>query len=270
MIQTTKDIEKVLSSIYDHDYYSVVRDFFEMSAIAVRNKVDYTEKREEYENRYLQIAKTYTKEQLYTISQALGIFIQQISNAVDGKGGFYDWAGEIYMNSNTYNKGVGQFFTPYHISQLMAKVTIDGDAIKQRIAEDSDTVITINEPTCGAGGIIVAAIETLHKMGINYAWNVFVDCTDIDSRCVHMTYLTLSLLGVPAVVRLGDSLLMTYREHWFTPAYIFAFSHFNKRLRKGNYPRNATVPKEDKSINTVKAQPEPKTDKMGQYIINFC
>lgn len=271
MKQQVKDIEKILRGIYDHDYYSVVRDFFEMSAISIRNAVDYTAKRDDYESRYLQIAKSYTKEQLAIFAQALGVFINTLKDAVDGKDSFYDWAGELYMNSETNNKNLGQFFTPYHISQLMAKVTIDGEEIKRRIANDPDTVITINEPTCGAGGIIVAAIETLNRCGINYAYNTFVDCTDIDSNCVYMTYLTLSLLGVPAVVRHGDSLMMRYYSHWYTPAYIFACSHFNRRLRQGNYPYTPTVQKvEDKPQKAPqKAIEQPKADKTGQYVINF-
>lgn len=266
MIQTVKNIEKILRQIYDHDYYTVVRDFFEMSAIAVRNAVDYSEQRGEYEDRYRQIAKTYTQEQLAIFSQALGIFIQEIKNTVDGKGSFYDWAGELYMNSETNNKNLGQFFTPYHVSQLMSRVTIDTDAIKQRITKDPDTVITINEPTCGAGGIIVAAIETLHNAGINYAWNVFVDCTDIDSNCVYMTYLTLSLLGVPAVVRLGDSLMLKYRASWYTPAYIFACAHFNLRLTS----TTSTTPISTPVTTPTQSEPkEKKIDKTGQYKIIF-
>ena len=88
-----------------------------------------------------------------------------------------------------------------------------------------------------------ASIDVLNGYGVNYAWNVFVDCGDIDSRCVHMTYLTLSLLGVPAVVRLGDALAMEYRESWFTPAYLIAWPHFKRRIGQGKYPQSATVPK---------------------------
>lgn len=182
---------------------------------------------------------------------------------------FCDWAGQIYMDSQTQSKDAGQYFTPYPVSRMMAMVTLSGYGIKRRIEEDADTVIAINEPTCGAGGIIVAEIETLYKQGINYAWNVFVDCGDIDSRCVHMTYLTLSLLGVPAVVRLGDALAMEYRETWFTPAYILASPHFNKRLSRGSYPNTPTV--EDKQIIAPPPQKvvEPVADKTGQYVINF-
>ena len=256
-----KEITKILQSIcYDRNYYDVVRDFFEMSAISIRNAVDYSDKRNEYEERYMRIAKTYNKEHLAKFAEALGLLVTEISKAVDGNGRFADWTGEIYMDSKTYNKDVGQFFTHYHISHLMANVALDWSEIKKRIAEDSDTVITINEPTCGAGGLIVAAIETLQAMKINYAWNVFVDCCDIDSRCVHATYLTLSLLGVPAIVRLGDTLRMEYREAWFTPAYIFAYPHFNKRIHKKD---NAVkVDKNDVKIKT-------EVDKTGQLSFVF-
>ena len=271
-MSATKEIAKILQSFYDHNYYDVVRDFFEMSAISIRNKFDYSDKRDDYEQRYMQTAKKYTGEQLAMFAKALGIFTTITSNTVDGNDSFCDWAGQIYMDSQTQSKDAGQYFTPYPVSRMMAMVTLSGYGIKRRIEEDADTVIAINEPTCGAGGIIVAEIETLYKQGINYAWNVFVDCGDIDSRCVHMTYLTLSLLGVPAVVRLGDALAMEYRETWFTPAYILAFPHFNKRLSRGSYPHSPTVTKvDDKPIIAPPPQKvvEPVADKTGQYVINF-
>ena len=129
----------------------------------------------------------------------------------------------------------------FRSAKLMAECNFDKDKLKAEIAADPDKVITIAEPTCGAGGLIVAAIDVLKDAGINYAWNAFVDCGDIDARCVHMTYLTLSLLGVPAVVRRGDALLLEYSETWYTPAYIFAWPHFKSRLRGGKYPATPTV-----------------------------
>jgi hypothetical protein len=125
----------------------------------------------------------------------------------------------------------------------MSECTLDKDEVLGRFENDPDHVLTLYEPTCGAGGLIVASIDVLNGYGVNYAWNVFVDCGDIDSRCVHMTYLTLSLLGVPAVVRLGDALAMDYREAWFTPAYLIAWPHFKRRIGQGKYPQSATVPK---------------------------
>ena len=49
---------------------------------------------------------------------------------------------------------------------------------------------------------------------------MLVTATDIDLKCVHMCYLQLSLLGIPAVVIHGNSLTLEEHSHWFTPAYI--------------------------------------------------
>ena len=261
-----KEIQSIFRGMmYDRDYYSVVSDFFEMSAIAIRDAVDFRPDRENYERRYKEIQKNYTPDQMQGFAKALALFQDEITRALDGTCEFRDWAGELYMESDTYNKSMGQFFTPYSVSQVLARTSLRDEEIRAKLAEDSDTVFMIHEPTCGAGGLIVAAIEKIKDMGINYAWNVFVDCGDIDPRCVHMTYLTLSLLGVPAVVRLGDALMLKYREHWFTPAYIMHFPHFKKRLQGGGYPLRATVSTQ-KVEKTEKVEPDiPKMDKHGQF-----
>lgn len=278
MPSARKEIPRMLSEIRDRDYYSVVRDFFELSAISIRNTVDLT-KHEEYEKRYLNTAKQYSKEQLGIFSSCLGLFMGEINAAINGSGEFRDFAGEIYMDSGTSNGKAGQFFTPYHVSHLMAECSLNRDEVEARFSEDPDHVLTLYEPTCGAGGLIVASIDVLNRMGVNYAWNVFVDCGDIDPRCVHMTYLTLSLLGVPAVVRLGDALMMDYREAWFTPSYLFAWPHFKNRIGNGKYPKSPTVRIRNDAEKTEKPiiikeeqpilQPVPQPDENGQYSLFF-
>ena len=271
--KSCNEISKILNRIQGHDTYTVISDFFEISAIAVRNNVDCSKERDSYEQRYLSIVKKYKKEDLKVFVEALGVFMGWIKKAMDGDIPFRDFAGEIYMDSGTSSDKAGQFFTPYHVSHLMAECNFDKDKLKAEIAADPDHVITIAEPTCGAGGLIVAAIDVLKDAGINYAWNVFVDCGDIDARCVHMTYLTLSLLGVPAVVRRGDALALEYSETWYTPAYIFAWPHFKSRLHGGRYPATPTVqepPQEPQTAPVAEvpqevAAPAPVADADGQY-----
>lgn len=235
------DIARMLGSIHDRDHYTVLRDFFELSAISIRNAVDFGRDRETYEMRYKAIAEKYRKEYFEIIASAFAMLGAQILKAANGDIPFADWVGEIYMDSGTSNGRAGQFFTPYHVSHLMAECSLERDEVLRRIGKNPDDVITIYEPTCGAGGLIVASIDVLKGYGVNYAWNVFVDCGDIDSRCVHMTYVTLSLLGVPAVVRLGDALMMKYHEAWFTPAYLMAWPHFRSRIGQHRYPYEPTV-----------------------------
>lgn len=204
----------------------------------------------------MDVAKSYSKPQLEEFSRALGLLAGEIGKAVQGIAPFSDWAGEIYMDSGTSNGKAGQFFTPYSVSRCMAEINLPKEEVLAKLEGDSDRVITIYEPTCGAGGLIVASIDALHTAGVNYSWNAFVDCGDIDPRCVHMTYTTLSLLGVPAVVRLGDALTMEYREAWFTPAYLMAWPHFKSRIGRGGYPYEATVKEPSRAQEKAPAEPE--------------
>ena len=205
-------------------------------------------------------------------AECLSLFTDEIHAAIHGNAMFRDFAGELYMASGTNSKGLGQFFTPYHVSHLMAQINLEKDRFLNEIEENPDRVITFYEPACGAGGLMVAAIDVMHSAGINYSHNMFIDCGDIDPRCFHMSYLTLSLLGAPAVVRLGDALAMKYHRAWFTPAYIFNWPHFRKELNGGKLDSYPTTPTKhanpDNKVDSEKTGTAPLTPAMdanGQY-----
>ena len=254
-----KDIADILGSVRDRDHYTVIRDFFELSAISIRNNFDHCNEYANLEKRYMEIANGYKKEYLEGFATALGMLGKKIQDAVNGNAPFADWAGELYMDSGPSHGKAGQFFTPYSVSQCMARINFPKDEVRAKLGSDPNSVLTIYEPTCGAGGLIVAAIDALNEAGVNYSWNAFVDCGDIDPRCVHMTYVTLSLLGVPAVVRLGDALMMEYRQAWFTPAYLMAWPHFKKQIGRGKYPNSATVPKSSEPQENAPEPPKQET-----------
>ena len=52
------------------------------------------------------------------------------------------------------------------------------------------------------------------------AHRLSITATDVDLKCVHMAFLQLSLLNIPAVVVHGNSLSLEEYSHWFTPAHI--------------------------------------------------
>ncbi len=68
--------------------------------------------------------------------------------------------------------------------------------------------------------MVIAMAEAMNKAGINYQQHMHVVAQDVDSRAVHMAFLQLSLLHIPAVVVLGNTLALEVREQWFTPAHI--------------------------------------------------
>lgn len=68
--------------------------------------------------------------------------------------------------------------------------------------------------------MIIAAAYVLADAGSNYRQAIHVTAIDVDRRCVHMTFLQLALLHVPAVVIQGNALTLESVETWCTPAHI--------------------------------------------------
>lgn len=217
-----KDIEK---AAYAVDTSKFVSDLFECGAIAISNAFDLAQK-DKREEQYLQIIRSYKPDQQKKLAEIFAKVYALLASVVYDNGKFNDNLGEIFMRCNLGNKNAGQFFTPYHISELMARVTIDETLVKEKIADDG--ILAINDPCCGGGGMIMAALEVLHDLGVNYARNCFIEANDVDLRCVHMTYLQLALAGVPAIVRHQNTLTRECWSVWYTPAYLFQYLRFRK------------------------------------------
>lgn len=199
-------------------------DAFKCSAIAISNKFDFANA-EKREQEYLQIINKYDKDMQDLIAQIFAKIYMLLTNQINEHIGFNDYLGEIYMKSDTSNRKAGQFFTPYNVSKLCAEMTIDKNMINEYI--EKDKIITLNEPACGAGGMILATADILYNQyHFNIARNLFVLCSDIDERCVVMTYLQLSLAGIPAIVLHQDILSTETWDCWKTPAYIMQYSRF--------------------------------------------
>lgn len=114
----------------------------------------------------------------------------------------YDILGEIYMDSGCGNKNTGQFFTPFHVSCVCAQMSL--------ASADGSEKISLNEPSCGGGGMIIAAAKVLKDRGINYQRCMDVVAQDLDWKAVYMCYVQLSLLGIKAVVIQGNTLQNPY------------------------------------------------------------
>ena len=114
-----------------------------------------------------------------------------------------DVLGEIYMESGCGNKNTGQFFTPFHVSVLCASMNVQNMLLE---IEQTGKII-LNEPSCGGGGMIIAAAKVLKDRGVNYQHCMKVVAQDLDWKAVYMCYVQLSLLGVDAVVVQGNTLM---------------------------------------------------------------
>ena len=217
-------IERLL---YRMDRYSVLSDVFEIAAITVSNRFDRRPTvYEARENRYKEIVKKYDKDEQDVIVKVFTEIYLLLTGMVDR--GFDDYLGKLYMMSGTSNSVAGQFFTPYDVSRMCAEVTVYQESISRSMK--TNEIITLNEPTCGSGGMILAAVEALHRRGFNYSNNLLVKCGDVDSRCVHMAYLQLSLAAIPAVILHQNALTLETWGTWHTPALCINWMRFADKV----------------------------------------
>lgn len=160
------------------------------------------------EQRYLNIIKTYTKEQAEEFSKLFAFLVLGLEQESQ------DFLGQVYMSLNLGSQANGQYFTPYSVSKFMAEINFTEIESLQ-----NNQLITLSEPCCGSGALIIAFVQTLREHNINYQQKLFVEAIDISEMCFKMTYVQLSLLGIPAKVVQGDSLSLKFQQVLYTPFY---------------------------------------------------
>ena len=206
-------IKLILESGYRHRPYDVFRDFCELLSLSLSNVVDKFQFAAR-EARYMEVIGKYDREEMNR-------FLLMREHVVESfEVGFKDCLGELFMALDFGDDRKGQFFTPYPLCRLMAKMTL-GDA-GEMIGKKG--FFTLNEPAAGGGAMVIASAHALKEQGINYQQHMHVIAQDIDLTAVHMTYIQLALLHVPAIVVHGNSLWPEKTwGHWVTPAHVWGF-----------------------------------------------
>jgi hypothetical protein len=249
-----KELVKLLSHFSTrHSHWQVFSDFCELGALAISNAVDLTQ-RAQREERYMQIIKGYQREEIDRFPHALA----QLTLALEA--GFSDVLGRTYHDLELHNKWAGQFFTPYPVCQMMARMTIaDCEDLKERIAERG--FVTAQEPACGSGAMVIALAQEMLAAGVNYQEHLHVTAIDVDAKCVHMAYLQFSLLHIPAIIVHGNTLSLEEYGHWYTPAHIMGGWNWKLRRRaeaEETHEIHAPPPTE---AAPVESPPEQKPDR---------
>ena len=120
------------------DLWTIWRDFCEIAAITISNRVDLTHY-DERETRYLAIVKRYTRPQLDAFARAFGTLVDQLEEGID------DVLGRAFMDLELGNKWAGQFFTPFHLCRLTAELQIDDD-LRAYVGWDDDDLAKFLTP----------------------------------------------------------------------------------------------------------------------------
>lgn len=214
-----KFIETFRKLTYTHRSLDVWSDFVIVFACAVSNAVDKKnyDKREEL---YSCCIKKYNEQERMLFPELAAIVVMALDENPE-----QDFLGHLYMNLGLGSKSTSQFFTPYHICQLMSEMTVGN--ISEEIKKNG--YVSVNDPCCGAGATLIAAINTvrkqLEKETLNFQNHLLVVAQDIDFTVAAMCYIQISLLGVAGYVKVGNSLSEpicendTDENYWFTPMY---------------------------------------------------
>lgn len=137
---------------------------------------------------------------------------------------FHDFLGAIFMELEMGDGRNGQYFTPYHVQSLMARLVMpDAETTISR-----EGFVSVSDPASGAAGMIIAYAEQLLEKGFNPSWHMFAHCVDIDPIAADMSFIQLSLLGIPAEVVTGNTLTLEARRVRYTPVYYL--NNFENRL----------------------------------------
>lgn len=199
-IDAEKKIIKIIESMSGkYTPYTIFTDWVKMNAISIQNACDIFrgsiwEKREQ---QYLDIARKYNSDEIKKFCEMCGL----LSMAFE-ENGINDYLGDIYMRSGAGSKYTGQFFTPFNISVLTSRISLENITDEQKIE--------INEPSVGGGGMILAAAKVLYEKGINYQRCLDVIAQDLVWNGVYMAYIQFSLIGIKAIVVQGDTLTQPY------------------------------------------------------------
>lgn len=98
---------------------------------------------------------------------------------------FHDFLGAIFMELELGDDHNGQYFTPYHVQSLMAKLLMpDAERTIRR-----EGFVTVSDPACGAAGMIVAYAEIMLEAGYNPSEQMFGSCIDIDPIAADMAFI---------------------------------------------------------------------------------
>ena len=209
-----------------HSRHTVFRDFVTMSAVAL-SKADLRQA-EAREERYMQTVAKYSREEACQIAHMFAELQEGLHVAPR------DILGEIFMQLEIGNSRMGQFFTPHHICELMASLTISDD-IEAKVARHG--FVTIHEPASGSGATVIAMMLAMQDRGLNYQRHVHVTAVDLDSTAAMMAYVQLSLMHVPATIVHGNTLTLEKYSRWYTPAHILG--GWSSRLSQAQAQRAA-------------------------------
>lgn len=194
--------------------------FLELMATALGSKFDLMNA-EERSKQYEDAMKGLTDEQVSRFAQMTALMYLAVRENEEDP---IDILGDVYHKLGLNNEWNGQFFTPDPIARMMAMMV---NPVSN--SDSSKDYITIGEPACGSGTLVIGTTWAMIQNGVDYWQKSLFIAQDIDIRCVWMAYIQLTLYRIPAIIIHGNSLTTEEWSRWYTP---YAVSLLQQQLDK--------------------------------------
>lgn len=259
-LRLTNDHQKIivdkiskLSQSGKHRKWTVWSDFVAMTACTL--SLADIERRGDREKIYSNIAKKYNKAEMEIFYSLFGDLVNAYEHSQK-----QDLLGELFMRLELGNDYAGQFFTPYSVCEAMAGLSAGN--LKAEIEKRG--YISVNDPCCGAGALLIAFANEAMRQGVNYQREIEFVAQDIDFTAAMMCYIQLSLIGCAGYVIVGNTLTtpptepLSNQNVWYTPLYFLDVWHWRRTWKKAMQIIEGPVT--DKKVEAEEKQKEEKKD----------
>jgi len=188
----------------------IFRIFCEMAYCALAKRASpFPDQRERLEGDYMSCVGMFpNKDDVRRMPEMMGLAMQTITT------GCVDFFGQVAAEIGALDARLGQFFTPYEVSRMMAEMSL-GDVSAQIEAQG---FITISEPAAGAGGMLMALADVIEAQGFDPARHLWVEAVELSSATFHMAYVQIAARGIAGRVINGNSITLETFDQAFTAA----------------------------------------------------
>lgn len=255
-----KAIAKLFEKLtYRHSRWTVWSDFVLMVACTL-SMMD-AEHRQKRIQMFNGVAGKYDTQEMDYFRDMFEEVVQALEDNPD-----QDFLGELFMTLELGNNHNGQFFTPYSVCTMIAKMqyTDITAAVKEK------GYISVNDPAVGAGALLIAFANECRAQGVNYQEHVLFVGQDIDYVAVMMCYIQISLLGCAGYVIVGDTLAtpptepLSNQNVWYTPLYFRDMWQWRRLIKTFDTLQQTRV---DEPEIAAAATPPRKTEEITQLTL---
>jgi methylase of polypeptide subunit release factors len=139
----------------------------------------------------------YTYEQGQELGRLFNLYLLAVEELP-----FRDILGTLFMRLDIKSVQAGQYFSPWPIAEMMARMTFDRDSFLETVRARG--AVSVCDPACGSGVMLLAFAKVVHDcFGREGTDKLRLYGMDIDVRCVNMCRIQLRMNGLDGFGRMA-------------------------------------------------------------------